>query len=140
MARPEKSSGASDTPWLVPDLRPSYPPLDEDLDVDVAVIGAGIAGLTTAYLLTLQGHRVAVLEDGRIAGGESGRTTAHLASALDDRFDRLIRLHGEDGARLAYESHAGAKDDSTDTSLWIWLAGTAILSIPAAGNFLRFGV
>jgi uncharacterized membrane protein (DUF485 family) len=39
-----------------------------------------------------------------------------------------------------YESHAGAKDDSTDTSLWIWLAGTAILSIPAAGNFLRFGV
>ena len=39
-----------------------------------------------------------------------------------------------------YESHVGAKDDSTDTSLWIWLAGTAILAIPAAGNFLRFGV
>jgi hypothetical protein len=39
-----------------------------------------------------------------------------------------------------YESHVDAKDDSTDTSLWIWLAGTAILSIPAAGNFLRFGV
>jgi hypothetical protein len=39
-----------------------------------------------------------------------------------------------------YESHVGAKDDSTDTSLWIWLVGTAILAIPAAGNFLRFGV
>ena len=39
-----------------------------------------------------------------------------------------------------YERHVGAKDDSTDTSLWIWLVGTAILAIPAAGNFLRFGV
>ena len=39
-----------------------------------------------------------------------------------------------------YESHVGAKDDSTETSLWIWLAGTAILSIPAAGNFLRIGL
>jgi hypothetical protein len=39
-----------------------------------------------------------------------------------------------------YESHVGAKDDSTDTSLWIWLVGTAILAIPAAGNFLRVGL
>jgi glycine/D-amino acid oxidase-like deaminating enzyme/nitrite reductase/ring-hydroxylating ferredoxin subunit len=110
MVRPEKSSGAADTPWLVPDLRPTYPPLDEELEVDVAVIGGGIAGLTTAYLLTREGRKVALLEDGRIAGGETGRTTAHLASALDDRFDRLIRLHGEEGARLAYESHAAAID------------------------------
>lgn len=39
-----------------------------------------------------------------------------------------------------YESHVGVKDDSTDASLWVWLAGTSILAIPAAGNFLRFGV
>jgi hypothetical protein len=39
-----------------------------------------------------------------------------------------------------YERYVGAKDDSTDTSLWIWLAGTAILAIPAAGNFLRIGL
>jgi hypothetical protein len=39
-----------------------------------------------------------------------------------------------------YESHVGAKEDSTDTSLWIWLVGTALLAIPAAGNFLQFGV
>jgi hypothetical protein len=39
-----------------------------------------------------------------------------------------------------YESHTGAKDDSTDTSLWIWLASTAILAIPAVGNFLKFGL
>jgi len=39
-----------------------------------------------------------------------------------------------------YERFVGAKDDSTDASMWIWLAGTAILSIPAAGNFLRVGL
>ena len=39
-----------------------------------------------------------------------------------------------------YERYVGATDDSTDASMWIWLAGTAILAIPAAGNFLRIGV
>ena len=39
-----------------------------------------------------------------------------------------------------YERFVGAKDDSTDASLWIWLAGTAILAIPAVGNFLRIGL
>ena len=39
-----------------------------------------------------------------------------------------------------YERFIGAKDDSTATSLWIWLAGTAILSIPAIGNFLKIGL
>lgn len=39
-----------------------------------------------------------------------------------------------------YERYIGAKDDSTDASLWIWLAGTALLSMPAVGNFLRIGL
>jgi len=38
-----------------------------------------------------------------------------------------------------YEHIVGAKEDSTEVSLWIWLAGTAILTIPALGNFLQFG-
>jgi hypothetical protein len=40
----------------------------------------------------------------------------------------------------AYERYIGAKDDSTDASLWIWLAGTAFLSIPAVGNLLVYGL
>ncbi len=49
-----------------------------------------------------------VLDDGPIGGGMTGRTTAHLVNALDDRYFDLERLHGEEGARLAAESHTAA--------------------------------
>jgi glycine/D-amino acid oxidase-like deaminating enzyme/nitrite reductase/ring-hydroxylating ferredoxin subunit len=84
--------------------------LAEDLRVDVCVIGAGIAGMTTAYLLAKEGRRVAVLEDGSIGGGMTGFTTAHLTNALDDRYYELERYHGERGIRLAAESHSKAID------------------------------
>ena len=80
------------------------------VDADVCVVGAGIAGLSTAYMLGRTGRRVIVLDKGSIGGGQTAQTTAHLASALDDRFSRLEKLHGRDGARVAYESHAAAID------------------------------
>jgi glycine/D-amino acid oxidase-like deaminating enzyme/nitrite reductase/ring-hydroxylating ferredoxin subunit len=89
---------------------PAYPALAEDTRADVCIVGAGIAGITTAYELVRAGKRVVVLERGELAGGATGLTTAHLASALDDRFDELERLHGEQGARLAAESHTAAID------------------------------
>jgi len=73
-------------------------------------VGAGIAGLTTAYLLAREGLSVIVLDDGPIGGGETGRTTAHLSNAIDDRYVEMERLHGRDGARLAAESHTTAID------------------------------
>jgi glycine/D-amino acid oxidase-like deaminating enzyme len=75
---------------------------------DVCVVGAGIAGLTTAYFLTKAGKSVVVLDRGPIVSGESARTTAHLSNALDDRYFELERVHGESGAHLAAESHAAA--------------------------------
>jgi glycine/D-amino acid oxidase-like deaminating enzyme/nitrite reductase/ring-hydroxylating ferredoxin subunit len=84
--------------------------LASDLNADVCIVGAGIAGLTTAYLLSNEGKRVIVVDDGPTAGGETCRTTAHLVSALDDRFYHLERLHGAEGARLAAQSHAAAID------------------------------
>jgi glycine/D-amino acid oxidase-like deaminating enzyme/nitrite reductase/ring-hydroxylating ferredoxin subunit len=69
-----------------------------------------MAGLSTAYLLTRAGKSVAVLDDGPIVSGETERTTAHLVNALDDRFFELEKLHGNDGARLAAESHTAAID------------------------------
>src|SRR5215475_5828366 len=70
-------------------------PLTTKAFADVCVVGAGIAGMTTAYLLASEGRSVTVLDDGPIGGGMTGRTTAHLVTALDDRYFELERLHGE---------------------------------------------
>jgi glycine/D-amino acid oxidase-like deaminating enzyme/nitrite reductase/ring-hydroxylating ferredoxin subunit len=90
--------------------RPDFPPLEQNADADVVIVGAGIAGLTTAYLLSHEGKSVIVLNSGPIISGETERTTAHLASANDDRFFELERMHGRHGAKLAAESHAAAID------------------------------
>jgi glycine/D-amino acid oxidase-like deaminating enzyme len=82
--------------------------LKENLHADVCIVGAGIAGLTTAYLLAREGRSVIVLDHGPIGGGETGRTTAHFTAALDDRYFELERLHGEEGARRAADSHRAA--------------------------------
>jgi glycine/D-amino acid oxidase-like deaminating enzyme/nitrite reductase/ring-hydroxylating ferredoxin subunit len=106
----QSDTGRTDSLWMKTSPPRQPPPLAEDQRTEVCVVGAGIAGLTTAYLLASEGRRVIVLEDGAIGGGETGRTTAHLANALDDRFHVLERLHGEEGARLAAASHTAAID------------------------------
>lgn len=85
-------------------------PLTQDLTADVCVVGAGLAGLTTAYLLLREGRSVVVLDKGPVGGGNTGRTTAQLSSALDDRYSELIRIHGEAKARLVAHSHSAAID------------------------------
>ncbi|MBC7783017.1 MAG: FAD-dependent oxidoreductase [Burkholderiales bacterium] len=74
------------------------------------VVGAGIGGLTTAYLLAREGRDVILLDEGRIASGQSERTSAHLASIIDDRFSVLASRRDWDTARIAYQSHAAAID------------------------------
>src|SRR5438270_2452871 len=96
--------------WVATATAPPQPELTEDVDANVCIIGAGIAGLTTAYLLARAGKVVVVLDDGPIGGGMTARTTAHLSNALDDRFYELERLFGEDGSRLTAQSHTTAID------------------------------
>jgi glycine/D-amino acid oxidase-like deaminating enzyme/nitrite reductase/ring-hydroxylating ferredoxin subunit len=67
-----------------------------------------MAGLTTAYLLGREGRSVVVVDDGLIGGGMSGRTTAHLSNAYDDRYVEIERVHGAEAARLTAESHTAA--------------------------------
>jgi glycine/D-amino acid oxidase-like deaminating enzyme len=86
------------------------PPLKENLRADTVVIGSGIAGLSTAYELALKGQKVVVLDRGRIAGGMTARTSAHLTPQCDDGFKALIDLRGVDAARIFYASHAAAVD------------------------------
>ncbi|HYJ88606.1 MAG TPA: FAD-dependent oxidoreductase [Pyrinomonadaceae bacterium] len=94
--------------WMDTAEIPLETPLTERITADVCVVGAGIAGMTAAYFLSREGKSVVVLDDGPIGGGMTGRTTAHLVNALDDRYFELERLHGEEGARLAAESHTAA--------------------------------
>lgn len=94
--------------WLDDDKMPSFSPLTENIETDVCVVGGGIAGLTTAYLLAKEGKQVVVVEDFELASGQTGKTTAHFSSALDDRYFDIEKYHGVEGARLAAESHNAA--------------------------------
>jgi glycine/D-amino acid oxidase-like deaminating enzyme/nitrite reductase/ring-hydroxylating ferredoxin subunit len=101
-------SGKTVSPWFASIEMPNPGELDRDITTDVCVIGGGIAGLTTAYLLGREGRKVVLIDDGPLGGGETGRTTAHISNALDDRYYSLERMHGGKGARLAAESHTAA--------------------------------
>lgn len=103
-------SGATSSYWTESAPQQSFEPLRADSRADVCVVGAGIAGLTTAYLLARKGLSVLVLDDGPIGGGETSRTTAHLSNAIDDRYVEIERIHGKRGARLAAASHSAAID------------------------------
>lgn len=104
----KKSFEQSRSVWMDTVEVPPESSLTEKVNADVCIVGAGIAGMSTAYLLAREGKSVIVVDDGPIGGGMTGRTTAHLVNALDDRYFELERLHGEEGARLAAESHTAA--------------------------------
>lgn len=103
-----ETSGSNTSVWLGTAQAPDFAPLQQDIDVDTVVIGAGIAGITTAYCLTQEGKKVVLIEDGLPCSGETGRTTAHIVNALDDFYSDLEKMHGEENARLAAESHTAA--------------------------------
>jgi glycine/D-amino acid oxidase-like deaminating enzyme/nitrite reductase/ring-hydroxylating ferredoxin subunit len=105
---PDHSSGQKQTVWLLHDQMRRFAALTEDVTADVCVVGAGMAGLSTAYLLSREGRSVVVLEDGLVGSGETGRTTAHLSNAIDDRYIEIERLHGRTASRLVAESHTAA--------------------------------
>ena len=96
--------------WMETPTSDRFAPLTSDARADVCVVGAGIAGMTTAYLLAREGQSVVVLDDGRPGGGQTSVTTAHLSYEIDDSYQEMVRLHGREGARLAYHSHRVAID------------------------------
>jgi glycine/D-amino acid oxidase-like deaminating enzyme/nitrite reductase/ring-hydroxylating ferredoxin subunit len=106
----EERAGANLSFWEATAEEPALHPLRENAGVDVCIVGAGIAGLSIAYELSRTGQKVIVLDDGPIGRGMTGRTTAHLVNALDDRYYDLEKFHGEDGARMAAQSHSAAID------------------------------
>jgi len=90
---------------------PPQPTLRDDARADVAVVGAGITGLTLALLLAQAGRRVVVLERNRVGSGTTGRTTAHLTASLDVSYQTLVSHFGHDGARSVVASTVQAIDE-----------------------------
>ena len=96
--------------WIDTAQTEAFAPLLTDERADVCVVGAGIAGLTTAYLLAREGASVVVVDDGKPGCGQTSVTTAHLSYEIDATYQEIVRLHGEHGARLACNSHRAAID------------------------------
>lgn len=110
------TSGQTQSSWFFDVTHPlKFDKMTQNISVDVAIVGGGIAGITTAYLLSRSGKSVALLEDGYIGSGETGRTTAHITHALDDRYYNIEKKHGTNSARLAAESHTKAIDSIANT-------------------------
>jgi glycine/D-amino acid oxidase-like deaminating enzyme/nitrite reductase/ring-hydroxylating ferredoxin subunit len=107
---PQETSGRNKSYWLDSAKQPLFESLQSNEKCDVVIIGGGIAGLSVAYTLVKEGKKVILLEDGNIASGESGRTSAHLASSLDDKYYIIRKDFGEEDTKLAAQSHMAAID------------------------------
>jgi glycine/D-amino acid oxidase-like deaminating enzyme/nitrite reductase/ring-hydroxylating ferredoxin subunit len=105
------TSGQKDPVWVHTDPysnRPRFPKLAQDLKTNVCVVGSGISGISIAYELVLRGLKVVMIDAREPISGESGRTSGHLANALDDGYVEIAKKHGFEGAKAAAESHTWA--------------------------------
>lgn len=94
----------------------SFPKLTEDHVTDVAIVGAGITGITTAYLLSKAGYQVTLLEAGEILSGTTGFTSAKISTQHGMIYDDLVKHFGEEQARTYYQSNHEAME---------WMIATA---------------
>jgi glycine/D-amino acid oxidase-like deaminating enzyme len=76
--------------WVETGQSPSFPKLEADLETDVVIVGGGITGITTAYLLAKKGLKVVVLESAKVGSGTTGFSTGHLTSGVDADYNLLL--------------------------------------------------
>ena len=95
----EKTTGKEVSFWLETSHGTNFPKLDKRLKVDVAILGGGIAGITTATLLKESGHSVAVIEADRIVKGVTVGTTAKISMGPNIIYSRLISNLGKSKAQ-----------------------------------------
>lgn len=110
MSKNNKIGGVPLSYWIASTKDTSYPQAEGIIEVDTAIIGGGIVGLTTAYLLRKKGIRVAVIEANRIAKGVSGHTTAKITSQHSLIYDKMIRAVGEEKAQQYATANQSAID------------------------------
>jgi glycine/D-amino acid oxidase-like deaminating enzyme len=93
---------------------PRFPQLERDLHTDVLIIGGGLAGLLCAWNLTRAGVDCALIEQHRIMGGVSGRTTAKLTSQHGLIYSKLLKKFGPEKARLYWDVNQAALEQYRD--------------------------
>lgn len=94
--------------WIASAPGTDYPELDKDFSVDVAIVGGGIVGITTAYLLTKSGLKVAIIEADRILQGTTGHSTAKITSQHSLIYARLKKEMGKELAKQYADANESA--------------------------------
>ena len=85
--------------WLTSAFMTNYPALEEDITVDIAIVGGGLAGIQCAYQLEKEGFKIAVLEATHIGHGASGHTTAKITSQHSLIYDKIQNQLGSELAK-----------------------------------------
>src|SRR5580765_4126671 len=94
--------------WSASATFPQFAKLAEDRVADVVVVGAGMTGLSTAYLLAKAGKQVVVLERDRCAMTDTGHTSAHLTMVTDARMSELVKRFGRNHAQAVWDAGLAA--------------------------------
>ena len=97
--------------WIDDTSIRKFPKLQRNISADVLVVGAGVTGITAAYLLKNAGLTVALIERGQVASIDTGHTTAHLTYVTDVQLQQLVRSFGKDHAQAAWDAGAAAIDE-----------------------------
>lgn len=98
------------TLWVTTAQLPTYPELTKDAKAEIAIIGAGLTGILSAYLLAKEGKKVTLLEKNTVAEGATHLTTAFLTQIIDTDMQDLIDTFGLDKAKEIVRSHGDAID------------------------------
>jgi glycine/D-amino acid oxidase-like deaminating enzyme/nitrite reductase/ring-hydroxylating ferredoxin subunit len=96
--------------WTKSVSLPRFKKIAGDCQVDVAIVGGGITGVTAAYLFKKAGYRVALLERGRCGGFDTANTTAHLTCVTDTRLHELVRKFGKTISQSVWDAGRAAID------------------------------
>src|SRR5688572_21063283 len=96
--------------WVDANPSPGFPRLEGEHRADVAIVGAGIVGITAAYLLSNEGLSVALVDRREVVGGVTGYTTAKVTSSHNLIYSKLLSSFGEDGARTYGAANEAGKE------------------------------